>query len=491
MVQFFDPRNYIKPDQKMEKMIRKNQGMLPDEITAKRLADRGIGFDKKGKSYIEAYQFIKYALTRVIARENSSGIWFYHLYDQHYDLLPPEQYKKIFFQIIEEASETVWNASMEKQYMAYFKNKIQNFQTDGTQAGVLQFNNGILDFSGEEVEFLPPSPDYFCNFKLPYSYDEEADCPKFKAFLRDIFCGDPERIALIQEIMGACIYYEKCMQYLVVFLGNGSNGKSLLASVIKHMLGDHNVSAIALDRLSGDKFAKQNLDGKLLNISSETRTEKMYSTADFKALTGGDAIEIEKKFKNAYTTEIYCKFIVLANEMFQTDDNSDGFYRRLIIIPFDQQYHILKPGEAPEKGKKYQDIYLEGELIEELPGIFNFAMDGLLRLMEHDYCFTSSKSCENAKDRFKKEHNVVFSFLNDCFDMKGTDSGSRVKSSELFRYFIEYCKESRFIKQMNNITKKRFHNLLEHIIESEQLDIAKRKRKDGYYYVGISYKTKE
>ena len=52
--------------------------------------------------------------------------------------------------------------------------------------------------------------------------------------------------------------------------------------------------------------------------------------------------------------------------MFQTDDNSDGFYRRLIIIPFDQQYHTLAPGEEPEEGKKYQDIFLEGKAGEIL-----------------------------------------------------------------------------------------------------------------------------
>ena len=489
MVQFFDAKNYIKKDKKIEKMLEKNNGEKTAEIENEQLSDRGISFDKNNKPVMETYQFVKYVMTRVIARENSNGIWFYNLAAKHYDLLTPEMYKKIFFHIIEEASETVWRSGMEKQYMAYFRNKVQQFQVDGNQAGVLQFNNGILDFSGDEVVFFNPSPKYFCNFRLPYNFDKDAECPEFMAFLNDIFNGDTERIALVQEIMGACLYYAKCMQYLVVFLGNGSNGKSLLASVIKHMLGDLNVSAIALDRLSGDKFAKQNLDGKLLNISSETKTEKVYSTADFKALTGGDSVEVEKKFKDAYTTEIYCKYIALANEMFQTDDNSDGFYRRLIIIPFDQQYHILTPGEAPEKGKKYQDVFLEGRLHEEISGIFNFALDGLLRLWENDFHFTYSASCEQAKERFKKEHNVVLAFLNDCFDIVETTSKASVKSSDLFPYFTHYCRENHYIKQLNNMTKKRFFNLLNQLIESEELEISKRKRKKSCYYVGMSYKN--
>mgnify|MGYP000199398423 FL=1 len=123
----------------------------------------------------------------------------------------------------------------------------------------------------------------------------KAKAPQFFRFLQELFDNDQTRIDLVQEIMGACLYYEDIMQKLVVFLGSGSNGKSLLSNMIKHMLGERNVSAVALDQISSGRFGKQNLDRKLLNISSETKTEKLYSTADLKALTGGDSIEIEEK----------------------------------------------------------------------------------------------------------------------------------------------------------------------------------------------------
>ncbi|WP_295219551.1 phage/plasmid primase, P4 family [Ruminococcus sp.] len=488
MNSFFHPKHYVKKDKKIEKMRRDNHGELSEEMKEIQFADRGISFDKNDKPIIAANQFIKYAMTRVTARENEEGIWFYNYKAKHYDLLTYEKYKKIFFYIMEEASEEVWRSSMEKQYMAYFRNKVEQFQISGDQAGILQFNNCIVDFSGEEVEVLEPSPAYFCNFRLPYDYDEEAKCPAFREFLNDIFDGDNERIALIQEIMGACLFYEKCMQYLVVFLGNGSNGKSLLASVIKHMLGDQNVSAIALDKLSGDKFAKQNLDRKLLNISSETKSEKIYSTADLKALTGGDSVEVEKKFKDAYTTEIYCKYILLANEMFQTDDNSEGFYRRLIIVPFNQHYYKLIPGEEKDENKQYQDIYLEGTLTQECSGIFNFALEGLLRLWENDFHFSYSTVCEQAKERFKKEHNIVMAFLNECLLIRGIDSKVKVKSSELFPKFERFCRENHYTRQYNNMTKAKFFKLLDQIIADEALDVAKRKNSDSYYFVGMTFK---
>jgi len=282
--------------------------------------------------------------------------------------------------------------------------------------------------------------------------------------------------------------YDKCMQYLVIFLGSGSNGKSLLASTIKHMLGDVNVSAIALDRLSGDRFAKQNLDGKLLNISSEIKNEKIYSTSDFKTLTGGDSVEVEKKFQNAYTTEIYCKYILLANEMFQTDDNSDGFYRRLIIIPFNQHYYDYVPDAKKEEGKKYQDIYLEGTLEDELSGIFNFALEGLFRLWDNDFHFSYSSACERAKENFKKEHNIVMAFLNECVEITGIESRFKEKSSDVFRRFERFCRENHYHRQLVGISNKKFVSLMQQVIDSEELDIVRKKRKDSYYYVGMKFK---
>lgn len=485
---YFNPKNYVKKDKKIEKLLAASDGEVTREITDIRLEDRGITFDKR-KSEIDANKFIKYAMSRIAARENEEGIWFYNYVAKHYDLLTFNQYKKIFFYIIEEASDTVWKPSMEKQYMAYFKNKVEHFETFGNQAGVLQFNNCILDFTGVEVEVLKPSPKYFCNFRLPYDYDESAECPKFMDFLYDIFEDDEERIRLIQEIMGACLLYEKCMQYLVVFLGNGSNGKSLLAAVIKHMLGDHNVSAIAMDRLSGERFAKQNLDRKLLNISSETKVDKIYSTADLKALTGGDSVEVEKKFRDAYTTEIYCKYFLLANDMIQTEDYSDGFYRRLMIIPFNMHYYDLTPGEEKDESKQYKDVYLEGNLQEELPGIFNFALEGLMRLYENDFHFSYSRACEEAKEKYKNEHNIVKVFLNECISITGVNSTMKVKSSELFPRFEKFCRENHYTRQYNNMTKQRFFKLLNQIIEDEDLDVSYRKRSDGYYYVGMKIKA--
>lgn len=480
----FNFKNYIQPDNKIQTMI--NNGEDPDVIKTTQMEDRGIYFDKK-KYVIAPSTFITYANTRTVSKENNQGIWFYNYKDNHYDLLESKKYQKIFFTLITEVDPTWWNLAMQNSYLAFFVNQVRSFSSEGTEEGILQFNNGVFIFEEQPARFVEPSPEYNCQFRIPYDYDENADCPKFKAFLTDILSGDNERIKVVQEIMGATLYYCKCMQNLIIFKGEGSNGKSLLASIIKYMLGTDNVSSVSLDKLSGGQFSRQNLDKKLLNVSSEVIPGKVYSTADLKALTGGDSVEVEKKYQNSYTTEIYSKFILLANEMIQTADYSDGFYRRLVIIPFNEKYEKTLPGEEKIEGVKYQDVTLEDDLKEELPGIFNFAYEGLMRLVDQDYQLTYSSACEKALEHYKNEHNVVKAFLNEAVNVSGNNSDI-VRSSDIFPAFDVYCRDNHYFKQLRSTTKHMFFKMFEQAIDDMNLPIFKKKHSDSYYYTGMILK---
>lgn len=475
---------YIKPDNKVQEMI--DNGEADARIKAMQMIDRGISCNRS-KYTIEPSTFISYANTRTTSKENQEGIWFYNYHNNHYDCLAEDYYKKIFFKLICEPSDSWWNLPMEKAYLPYFKNQLTYFKNNGLEEGFLQFNNGILDFHELSVKFKKASPDYFCHFRILYNYDKNAKCPKFIAFLNDIFENDKERIDLMQEIMGASLYYCKCMQKLVVFLGDGSNGKSVLANVIKNMLGVNNVSSIAFDQLSGNRFAKQNLDKKLLNISSETNPEKIYSTADFKALTGGDSVEVEKKFQNSYTTEIYAKYILLANEMIYTADHSDGFYRRLIIIPFNQKYEPLVPDEEKIEGKKYQDIYLEDDLKTELPGIFNFALEGHCRLVNNDYNFTESKACAKELEHYKNEYNIVETFMNETIDITN-NTKDKIRSSTLFPKFEEFCRNNNYYRAAKQYSRTKFLSKFNQIVRNMHNNANKAKHSDSDYYIAMKYK---
>lgn len=484
---FFKPEEYIKDDKKIDTLT--NNGTAPEAILSEQMKDRGITVNSNNKYEVQASKFIRYALKRTDIFQKGEGFWFYNYKDNQYYELSDSRIRKVFFSIFCEADEKIWNSTIERQYMDFFKRIVNEAQVTGYEPGILQFTNGIVKFVSDDLAdneyfFAEPSPEYFCNFRLPYAFDENAECPMFIRFLNGIFSKDTERISLIQEIMGACLLYDDCIQKLIVFLGNGSNGKSLLATVIKNMLGKANVSAIALDKLGGERFSKQNLDNKLLNISSETDYSKHYTTSDLKTLTGGDSVEIEKKFQDSYTAEIHSKFILLANDMIQTSDYSDGFYRRLLIVPFNKQYIDLPPGAKKVKGKCYRDPDLEKKLLSELPGIFNFALDGLFRLRQNKFSFTTSKACEKALERYKNQHNVVKGFVKECIKVTGVET-DKIKKTETFTMFINYCRKNNYNNQLRKISKDKFYEMLEAQILTDTLPTDSHKSNGYWYYFGV------
>src|SRR5699024_12099486 len=82
---------------------------------------------------------------------------------------------------------------------------------------------------------------------------------------------------------------------------------------------------------------------------------------------------------------LYAKLVILLNRLIDSDDTSVGYFRRLVIIPFNKRYYELKQGEQPEEGISYMDVHLIDKLVAEISGIFNFSLEGLHDLMEHDY----------------------------------------------------------------------------------------------------------
>ncbi len=161
----FKPENYIKAVKKTPQL--KEMGIV----------------EKDSKYDIIASEFIKYCMKRIAVHQNEEEFWFYNYKTQQYEQLSDSRIRKVFFNMICEPNDNIWNAAIEKKYIDYFRRYVTEFQTTGYEPGILQFTNGILDFSGENVTFAKASPKYFCQFRLPYEYHEDAECPQFMDFL--------------------------------------------------------------------------------------------------------------------------------------------------------------------------------------------------------------------------------------------------------------------------------------------------------------------
>jgi len=95
-------------------------------------------------------------------------------------------------------------------------------------------------------------------------------------------------------------------------------------------------------------------------------------------LVGNDLIGAEVKFGKHFTFENHVKLVFSANKIPETEDDTDAFFRRWIIIVFPNQFTDDKNAEH----KADHSIIDKLTTPEELSGLLNKSLKSLHNLLE-------------------------------------------------------------------------------------------------------------
>lgn len=253
---------------------------------------------------------------------------------------------------------------------------------------VIAFNNGLFDLQTGTI--TRHSPKWCSTVCLPFDYDPLADCPRWLAFLDEVFEGDAHRADLLGEWMGYCMTWDISQQKALLMYGPPRSGKGTTLGVIERLVGDH-FTGYSLDRLVSS-FGLSDLRNKLVagvgELELNGNKEKTRIVERFKSITGGDRVSVEEKYNPLAASErIYARFVIATNSMPNLKDASGAMLSRLLVLPFQRSF----------LGK--EDTALIDKLTEELPGIANWAMTGLKRLRAAGQ-FTTSKISTEAQREF-------------------------------------------------------------------------------------------
>lgn len=264
--------------------------------------------------------------------------------------------------------------------------------------GHINFQNGVLNV--ETGALSPHTPNRGFRYVLPYGYDPNAVAPRFHKFLDEITGGDPELRKILEEFGGWALsgdeyWLHKCL----LLAGEGKNGKSKFINALRFVAGQENISAMSLNALMESQNNRQLLEGKLFNIASEMSHRDMRDTDIFKRLTEGGVIDVKKMYYQPYLMENRTKLIFACNTIPDTTDQSYGFLRRMLIVPFNQTF----------EGKN-EDPFLDAKFKAELPGIFNIFLSGYRRLRAQGD-FTASRLSTQALASYSEDNNPLMDFL--------------------------------------------------------------------------------
>ena len=196
------------------------------------------------------------------------------------------------------------------------------------------------------------------------------------------------------------------------------------------MLGRENVANPTLTSLGG-RFGLAPLVGKQAAIVGDAhlgrQSDSVAILERLKSIVGGDPQNVDRKGISELTNvPIKARFTISVNEIPRLPDASAALRSRTIIIPFDRTF----------EGK--EDFGLSDKLITEIPGITNWALQGLRDLRESGRVLFPKAGREllNEFVRLSSPHKA---FVEDCCNV-GPDR--QVRANDLKTAWKLWCEDN-------------------------------------------------
>lgn len=322
----------------------------------------------------------------------------------------------------------------------------------------INLKNGTFEISEKSI-LKPFDPSDFMRYQLPFVYDPKATAPKFETYLNRVL-PEKDKQAVLCEFLGYIfIPTGKLKLEKALFLyGGGANGKSVLYDIIRALLGEQNTSEYSLQSLTDTSgYSRAQIADKLVNYATEINGR--LESSKFKSLASGEPMEARLPYRDPFIIQDYAKLIFNTNELPKDVEFTHGFFRRFLIIPFE----VTIPEKEQNKG-------LAKEIIDkELPGVFNWVLTGLNRLLANGK-FSESPSIEKALEDFRMDSDTVKRFLEENNFVP--DLESKILLKDLYPQYKEFAfEDGNKILSKSNFKKRLEADRIQVKRESEGLQV--------------------
>ena len=297
-------------------------------------------------------------------------------------------------------------------------------------------SNGILRSHDGEWHLHDYRREDYRRIRLPITYNPDAECPRFERFLTEVFAGASDasdRALALLEYMGLSLTTTTEYERALMLIGNGGNGKSKVLNLMQSMVGEDYRVAVELSQLD-NRFQQSHLDGKLINVISETSTDGEMPDSTVKKSISGETLTAERKFKDAFDFRPICKLWITTNHTPSTKDFSDGLFRRFTILQFQNRF-------APEVA----DTKLDAKLRAEIPGVLNLVLEALAGVYERGRVTIPQSSLDAAKS-WRVSSDQVLQFLDEAVTH---DPQAITPSSDLYMAYQAWADSAGIYRKLN------------------------------------------
>lgn len=299
--------------------------------------------------------------------------------------------------------------------------------------------NGVYNIRSDA--FKAHAAENYFRSAMDYSYVPHADCPLWFKTLANIIVNaegetDFDTIGFIQEMFGYSLWGDNRLQAAFFLHGDGGTGKSTVLEILQ-ALTESNMS-IDLETLN--EYQMATLVGVRLVVFNELEPGSIFPEAAFKRLVSSDTVMARFPHGRPFTFQPIATVVGAMNHLPTVRDRTRGVWRRVYVIPFNRK--ITNP-----------DTGLIGKLKAELPGILNWSLQGLKRLLKRGK-FEPTPLVANALESWRYENDIEKQFLNSEYVV--LDASERTQTSVLYQAYQQWCKENgyRYPKAQRQVAKE-------------------------------------
>jgi P4 family phage/plasmid primase-like protien len=278
-------------------------------------------------------------------------------------------------------------------------------------------------------------------------YAPAGDPVKWETFLHSTFRGGNEDalVAYMQRLLGCAVIGKVIHHILPFFHGKGDNGKSCLLETVSLVLGDYAISAPANFLISGrNEHATEiaRLQGARFVVCSEINQGTKFDEAKVKLLTGGD------KLSGRFMRADYIDFtpthtlFLMGNHQPTVGAGGNGFWRRLRLIPFENQVENKIDG--------YHQVMFDAEG----PAILGWIVRGAVDVLENG--MTAPDCVLAATQEYELSEDTIGQFIAECCEkVSGT---FKLPSGKVYRCYVEWCNANGVSPKQANVFSRELRN---------------------------------
>jgi putative DNA primase/helicase len=318
-----------------------------------------------------------------------------------------------------------------------------------THPWLLNLQNGTLDLRNNEL--APHRQDDYQTYYINTPYNPKACSPNWIKFLNRVTNNDTQLMDYLQKAIGYCLTGNVTEQCLFFLYGTGQNGKTTFVETLQALLGEYAISTSINTLLAKNYQGIPNdiasLKGARLVVTSEVPEGKRLNESLVKDLTGGDTISARFMHADFFNFKPQFKLFMFGNHKPVIHGTDEGIWRRMRLIPF-----------TVTITQKERDEHLAEKLINELPGILTWAIEGCA--LWQRYGLGMPDCVRKATASYRDEMDAVGAFIAECCVV---DRRVKVTAKNLYEVYLRWCEENgeKAIAQRRfgmSLTEKGFEN---------------------------------